>query len=465
MPQVPLQLPVSSQPGRYGADGATRLINATVEHMGRNGKIPFPIYATDGLSLKVTLGNGGPMRGMVVVGPNMYVNAANSIYKVDSNFTATLLGGLAGSGPTFMVQNQKTTPQILVVGDGVSAIIENDVVSQITSPNLNAPNSAAFLNQYFITSAASGRFQWSALSEGATWGALDFKRAEYAADGLKRAFTRSGELLLFGDRTIEPYYNQTAGATFARSGSVIEQGCAAGATVSILEQTPVFVADDLSVRALSGYSTQRISNHAVVRSIRDADLNSLHAWSFAKDDHSYYVLSGNNFTWVYDATLKEWHERQSYGLTRWRAQYAVPFAGGIVCGDYDGGQIYQIDETVFDEGGTPYIWTVQFPINAYPHPINLKSLRLDVIPGVGLNSSDPALSDPQVMISTSRNGGKTFEDERKASLGAIGEYTKQVEEFKFGYSNEDGFVIRVSISAGVLRGLTGGSINYEILKA
>lgn len=462
MPLVPLELPLQSEPGRYGADGAARLINCYPEEAGRGGKIPFPIYASDGLTKKLTLASGGSMRGMIPVGNALYASANRQISKIDTNFSGASIGGFTGSGKTYFARNQKSpTPQIGAVSDGVRAIIENDDISAITDTDLQAPNSIEFLNQRWVTTTANGRFQWSALSEGSSWGALDFATAEYSADGLNRALRRRGELLLFGTETIEPFYNTDVGdAVFVKSGSTIERGCVNGATVAVLEETPCFAADDLTVRLLEGYSTRRISTHAVERSIRDtANRSNMRAFAYHKDGHSSYVLSGDDFTWQFDARTGTWHERKSYGLNRWRAQEYAPFNNIHVVGDYSSGEVYQIDEDAYDEDGDPLVMTVQIPVHAFPRKIQLNELRVDMIPGVGSYTSNPKL-----MVDVSKDGGFTFGNIREIPIGKKGERSAESRGYRFGISNEDGFVIRLSISAAVIRAITGVSADFDVLE-
>ncbi len=49
MPVVPINIGVRSNPGRHGQDSAARLINCYAEEAGAEGKMRFPIYASDGL--------------------------------------------------------------------------------------------------------------------------------------------------------------------------------------------------------------------------------------------------------------------------------------------------------------------------------------------------------------------------------------------------------------------------------
>ena len=462
MPLTQLTLPVRSNSGRYGE--SARLINMMPEQRGAEGKIPFPLYTVDGLASFATLTGGGKFRGGISLGDVGYCVSGRQVFKVDSAGASTTLGGFAGDDPVYFARNQKSPdPQTILVSQGKRAIIENDILSDVDDPDLAPPNSVVFLNQYFVHTIANGRFQWSSLSEGTEYDATDFASAEYAADGLRRGLVRSGELLLFGSETIEPWYTPSSGSeAFARSGSVIEHGCLNGATVAKLETVPVFVADDETVRALEGYTARRISTHAVERSIRDtAAQANMTAFAYTAAGHPLYNLIGDDFTWVYDAATGQWHERQSYGLSRWRANGYMKIGSKHIVGDYENGKLYEVSPTAYDEAGADMVCEVQIPVHAYPKRIGLNEVRLDVVPGQGTNVTDEHVADPQIIVKTSKNGGRTWGNERQYSMGRIGEYGRQVRINRLGQSNEDGFVISAAMSPGVKRGLTAA--DFDVL--
>lgn len=462
-----LELPSSSNPGRYGADGYVRLINCYPESRGKEGKIVLPLYASDGLSLFATLTGGGQCRGAIEVNGALWVVSGRLLFKVTSSGIVTTIGAVPGTGPCYMAQNQKSpTPQIVIVSEGIRFIVNDGVLETIDDSDLVAPNSVVFLNQRFVFTALSGRFQWSELSEGNDYEQLEFATAEYGHDGLVRAFVRRGELLLIGTKTIEPWYSPDAeGANaFARTGTVIERGCANGATVAMVEETIVLVADDLTVRALEGYQARKISNNAVERAIRDtSDPTQMVAWSYSKDGHSFYVLQGTDFTWLYDSATGEWHERNSYGLSRWRAQFYAKLGEHHIVGDYEEGKLYEIDEDTFTENGEHLVMSMTIPINAYPNAVELNTLLVDGIPGAGLNSSDEHDANPEMMARVSRNGGKTFGSQRERPVGRIGTYSTQTKFNGFGTSKEDGFVVEVSMSAAVIRAITGAAADVNVV--
>ena len=142
------------------------------------------------------------------------------------------------------------------------------------------------------------------------------------------------------------------------------------------------------------------------------------------------------------------------------------FAGKRIVGDFESGLLYELDPDTYTEAGNNLIMTVRFPVHSWPKALSLKTLDVDMIPGVGLNDSDLHLSDPQLMMRVSKNGGVTWGDEATRSIGKIGQYTKTTSFHKgdFGVSLSDGYVVELKVSAGVVRGFTGVSGEPEVVR-
>ncbi|RMF00498.1 MAG: hypothetical protein D6773_11340, partial [Alphaproteobacteria bacterium] len=180
MALVPLTLPAQSNPGRYGPDGAARLINCYAEQRGAEGKIPLPLYAVDGLSAFATLTDGADCRGLFADGATLFAVSGRLLFTVDTTGTATTVGGIPGDGRVYFARNQKAnTPQVAIVSeDGQRFIYENGALFEITDPDLPPPNSVAFVDGYTIFGIPDGRFFYSAIDEASQISATDFAEAE-----------------------------------------------------------------------------------------------------------------------------------------------------------------------------------------------------------------------------------------------------------------------------------------------
>jgi hypothetical protein len=467
MKPIPLPLGLQSSPGRTGHDGGGRLINAYAERADDKGKAVWPVWAIEGLRSFATLADGGAVRGAILMSPYAYVVAGTNVYRVGQGGGVLNIGSFPGSAPVYMARNRKaSTPQVMIVSEGLRYLIENDTVATIADTDL--PNAIAVtqLDGYFVAAIADGRFFWSSIDEGTTWAALDFATAEASPDGLNGIYTRGSELILFGTNSIE--FWASTGAPFARiPGTLLRNlGLLCRYSVRDLNDVVFFIASDGTVRRLNGYSPERVSNHDIERAINSVeDKATITAMAYSINGHQFYVISCASWTWAYDATSGLWHERQSYGETRWRAEAFVDLDGVRVVGDFEAGLLYEIDPNTYDENGSHLVWTVRTPpVHAYPNRLIFDRLFLDLIPGVGLNSGDDHDDDPQVMLRWSNTGTKTWSNQRTAGVGEQGQFNKRVKFERLGETGEDGRVFEISMSAAVVRGLTGGAINAELLE-
>lgn len=459
-PAVPIEMPTASNPGRYGHDGDTRLINCYPEQAGREGKSIFPLYAVDGLTSFATLTGNGACRGMFATENGLYVVNAQVLDHVDINGNVTTLGGIPGSGPVYFARNRATPFETIIVSGGnVYRVVNTTTFAQVNDPDLEPPTSVAFVDGRIIYGINNGKFFYSDLDDADAIDALSFAEAEGSPDGLQRVFVLNRNIWMLGDKTTEVWEStEDANNPFQRqAGAFFEVGCVSPGSVVELSNRVAWISDQgqVIVAGLGG-TFERISTHAVERAIDAvADKTTIEGFVYERRGHEFYHLSASTFTWVFDTTTGSWHERQSQSQTRWRGAWYAKFEDKHIVGDAFGGTLYELDPDTYDENGADLIVTVQFPIHAYPRPIRLDRLFFDMIPGQGLNSADPDLADPQLMLRLSRNGGRSYGNEMTRSIGAIGEYGAETHFRKLGRSKEDGFICQASAFAAVVKAFTG----------
>jgi hypothetical protein len=218
-----------------------------------------------------------------------------------------------------------------------------------------------------------------------------------------------------------------------------------------------------TVQRAAGYTPQRISNHAVEFAIASySRIDDAVAYSYAQEGQSFYVLTfpTAGATWVYDASTNLWHERayrnpSTGNLTRHRSNCQMNFAGKTLVGDWESGNIYEMDLNVFTDNGQPIE-----RIRACPHIANdgklqfFHSLELFMQTGVGLATGQG--EDPQAMLQWSDDGGYTWSNEHWVSFGAIGQRLTRARWRRLGRGRDR--VFRVSISDPVRVVMTGATL-------
>lgn len=459
---IPLNLGRASNRSRYGHEGGSGLVNCIAEDVGEGGKSQYVIYARDGYAGWGSGVTGDGVRAMLALDTDLYVVAGRSISRVDTSGNATLIGGIIGDGPVTMARNRATTTQVGICADGLFKIATKDGIVDVTDSDLPPANSVCNIDGYFVLTIPDGRVYSSALEDGTSFDGLDFAKAEANPDGLVRGFVRNRDLCLFGTKSTE-FYQNVGNETFPFSRTTsIDVGCLAAASVASVDQTVAWVAHDGTVRMLNGYQAGVISTYEVERLIDDEpDKDSIQGFSWQRRGHTFYAISGTNWTKVFDLGTQRWTDFTSFGLSRWRLSAYAMFDGKHIFGDYANGNLYQMRATDYSDAGSPIDMIVEMPpVHAYPYRMTHHEFYADVIPGVGLNSPD-SNADPMVMLDYSTDGGNTYGSVEHLPIGKLGATHKRVVARRLGQCGEDGRVYRLRMSADVVRGIMQAAIAAE----
>ena len=416
-----------------------RMVNLFPEIIPEAGKEPAFLQRTPGLNLLATVGFG-PIRGLWSFGGYGYVVSGNSLYKIDTVYTATLLGTIAGTGPVSMADNGI---QLFIAANpnGYIYNANTNVFSPITDPDFPGAVTVGFIDGYFVFNEPNSQKLWiTALLDGLSVDPLDFASAEGAPDDLISIIVDHREIWVFGTNSTEVWYDAgTADFPLQRiQGAFNELGCAAPYSVAKMDNSVFWLGADARGRGIvyraNGYTGQRISTHAVEWHIQQyGNLSDAIAYTYQQDGHSFYVLifPQANTTWVYDASTQAWHERAGWvngEFTRHRSNCQMSFNNEIIVGDFENGNIYAFDLDVYADNGQIQKWLRSW--RALPTgQNNLKrtahhSLQIDLESGVGLNLGQG--SDPEVMLRWSDDGGHTWSNYHISSIGKIGEYYRRV---------------------------------------
>lgn len=507
---IPLEIGTQSNPGRYGQDGAARLINCCVEELGKEGKAPYPVYAASGLDLFATLPDGGAVRAMIETDTHLYVVSGKAIFRVDASGFVEQIGGMPSDGHVTMSRNR--AGQITVTCDGVSKVITGASVVDLEDSDLPPANSNFNLGGYTVWTIPDGRVFWSAIDNSNEIDALDFKSAEANPDGLRIGKALGQHAVLFGTKSTEFHILSGADDVFSRS-HVINVGCyAAGSVSEVPIITAQAVTDSIAFAAadrqgayagvciVQNLSSHKISTHAVDRAVRDEpDPRSITSCTWSDGGHAFYCISGDTFSWCWDSATGQWHELMSYGFNRWRVRTVHQFAGGLIAGDHYTNKLYRMGKDYLSEAGDPLIMTVQTPpVVDFPHAIEFLSAYFDIVPqGPGIleeseetliemlswDDDDPlawddetlmawdavesssANADPEGMISWS-DDGIHWTPPRFVKLGRMGETMKRVMTHRLGQTKRGaGRSFRFSVSADVAKGLMGAAVTINRIAA
>lgn len=442
-----LSLPVHSYQLRATPASTARLVNCYAEQLPPDAKTPVLLARTPGITDWTTVGNG-PIGALHAALGFLFVVSGSKLYKVDSAKNATLLGDIGIPGNIDIDSN---TSAVVVVNEPNAYYYDGTTFGQITDADflaIGGANSIEFLDN-FLTFTVPDTDEWGCFDLGSatSFDALNFASAEGAPDSLRGHKVDHRQAVLLGETTIEIWDNiGQAGFPFARAASgFVEIGCFNGATAAKVDQSVYWVANDYTVRRLEGATAIRISTHAVEQFLTSVTMASGRAYGYTQDGHLFYVLTFPEGTFVFDATTKEWHERQTYGLDYWIAGVHTQAFGLELVGDVTSNKIGYFSATDYDEWGSiqRMEWTYQ-PVAPESHNPIFHD-RLDIIceTGVGLTTGQGSV--PEMMLDYSDDGGKTWTSMPNREIGRIGEYLHQVSWPRLGSSRKPR-VFRAAVS-------------------
>jgi hypothetical protein len=438
------EIPLATSTSEKDIAGQEELINV-YPRASSGGKYPFTLTNTPGLALFCELPTL-PVMGMHVMGGRAFAITKTKLYEVLKNGTYKEIGDVDIKG---IVSSDDNGRHIVFV-DGYKGFYFDELtyeVKQLESEGFYSSNKVSFQDGYFIfTRTGTGQFFISDLLD-VTFDPLDFASAEGQPDNLVGAISDHREVFMFGEDTIEVWYNSgSSDFPFERNqGAFVEKGCAAHASIAKMNNTIYFVGSDLMVYQMSGYTPVRISNHGVEKTLKGVDVSNAFAYTYQDEGHLFYVLTipESNITWCYDASTAAWHIRKSYQFGRHYANCLIYFDSKNLVGDFQNGKIYQMAENFYTDDGQPIVREFILPtLNNGREFLTVDSFELDMSSGVGLISGQG--NDPQARVEFSKDGGVTWSNTKFARIGKIGEYLTRVKWNRFGAARQ--FVFKVQIS-------------------
>lgn len=467
MPIVDLTLPIGSSPAEDAWGGQARLVNCFAVPVER-GKSAYVINATDGLAPLSTITGAGGIRAMAAVTEaEGLVIAGRVAARIDTAGSATSVGAIPSDGHVAIAQN--SDGEVAIVCDGLYFSYVAGVLTQLADPHLFPPKSVCSFKGYFVFMLANGQMFASDLNDFDVQG-LSYADNELLSDGGVVCWVRGNDLLAGGTTSIEVWQINPSAEVgtfpFLPVTTVIEP--ATQQTIGVLAPDSaidgLFVASDKTVKVLDGYSAITISPPALNRAIADdASAASITATRWSARGFTFYAFSGTDWTWVFNATTKQWHEAASYGASRWKVSKVMDLGGTLVAGDYATGSLYAVDHDTHTEARwTGSEWAADrlvMDVISTPQADPSRRMRhaaviLDVAPGTVAQSED----DRHVELAWS-DYGESFGHEMKKSLGNYGARRNEVTFPALGSSKNRSY--RIRMSAGGRRAVYGAKLDMQ----
>ena len=384
----PLPLTGGAYTARSVIASAQRSVNLYAESMPQAEGEPAPVahYPTPGLRLLGTVGTG-PVRAIrQATTGGIYVVSGNSVYSVDpTTWVGTSLGDVTHGLRTPVSMSDNGLDMLIVDGsaNGWDINLAGNTMSTVSDPNAMfvGADRVDYLDTYFILNKPNTPQFYYSGSLAVTFDLLDFANKESYSDLLVTLIVARREIYLLGTKTTEIWYDQGAqGATDTTSqqfapvqGVFIDHGCVAKYSVAEHDNSIFWLARNRQgqgvVMSAAGYQTKRISTYPIEAVLRGyARIDDAIGFCYQIAGHTFYVLSFPHAdkTWCHDVGTGLWHEWVWLDTNgdehRHRANCFWPVNDLLVVGDWQNGNLYALDQDVFEDNGQPIK-----RLRSYPH--------------------------------------------------------------------------------------------------
>lgn len=316
----------------------------------------------------------------------------------------------------------------------------DDDLTQINDDDFDGPvSSGVFSSGFFVFTKKDGnKFFKSELRDGFNYNPLDFADAESDPDPIKAPAIYRNQLIIFGSETMEGYQIvPTANFPYIFSGAVERKGLISPFAIIEIEGLLFWLGGTTQERPqilkYDGGRPTPISTRAIevaLRSYTETELENVFAWTYLEDGSDFVGFSFTDTCYVYDLSTELWHERRSVDQAgnsiTYRISNIVEAYGFLIAADIFNGNIGRMSKDVLTEYDDTIRRRVVFPpIDNNGDVTIVSSAELVCETGVGL--LPPQQGDaPEIRLSWSDDGGRTFEGNISETLGGIGEYNHRV---------------------------------------
>lgn len=470
---VAVPFPISSAPGVKPQEGSGRLINCFAVKNEQGARFPVTWKRCAGLRQLLDITGHSHLRGAIQVDTTLIVVLDTRVYTVTESaglFSAVNQGALAGTDPVTIARNHAATPNIVAVStEGVFNLFTGSAPTAFADTDLPAANSVSELKNYLVATIGDGRIFTTGINDVS----IATNAFTTAPGPLLRGVSFRGEFFAFGNNFVQPYtVTDTSPFPMQPSiagGGTIPRGIVGTNAVAGWESgwagQLIWAADNNTVVRLDGYNTTAISNddisRAIAEAVKDGDGDLLEASVYMQGSHSIWRLTRPGvWTWEYNLTTGNWHERKSYGRDDCRGSTTVRAFNRWMSGDRSTGKLFEIDDTYYREADDPLRYILRSGVGAvFPARLQIPRMDFDFTAAVGIApGEDPVQTDPSVLIRWSRDGGYSFGNPVTRKLGQQGVGNQRVTVLRGPLTGPKGIVIELEVADPVHAGFLGGQM-------
>lgn len=434
---------------------------------GRSGAVLLPWWGLKSFGTA----SESVYRGSYVFKDILYAVCGDNLYSINSSGTYASIGAIASQDRCIFSDNG----DFMVITSGGSSSnnvysYDGSTLTLATDTDFETPAANTMLNNQWLYDGDGDRFCVSDAGAPLDIDNLNFASAESAGDDLMRPYAFNQWVYMFGERTIEPWYNSGVGSPpFDRiDNGIMQKGLGALHSVANTDQFLYFFGDDGNVYQISQTQVRNISSPEIAHQMNKLSWANVIGNTVQIDGQDFYILSfdNNDLTYAYSEQTSAWFNLSSgVGDGRYLGVDFHRVYDKIICFDRTNSNAMELDrDTYTDLGNTIQRRRTLPPFNstkiglAAGQRILMEKAHFILQSGVGLVTGQG--SDPQIMVEVSRDGGYTYEPERWINIGKLGEFLIKAEMYEM-MSFYD-VVFRITISDPVFSSLHDGSISIKL---
>ena len=421
-----------------------------------------------------------------VASGTLYVGQTVQGTGITANTVITALGTGTGGTGTYTVSQSQT-----ISAETMYAL--NFSVLPTTDGAFSGADVVDILDNYFIYNNPNTQQFGASNILSPISPALSFASKFTGPDNLVSLIVDHGQIYLLGETTSEVWTDVGAFPfPFQRiPGSSSQHGIVAKFSVARVGNSFAYLSKNIRGQAevvmMNGYFPTRISTHAVENTFINQDVSDARAWTYQQGGHEVYVLSFPtlDITWCYDVATSMWHKwlycDDTNTFHRHRGNCCINFQNMVLIGDWQNGNIYELDPTNFTDNGQNIrrVRRTTHLVSDYQREY-FDEIQIYFQPGVGLSNQEnvfiaPSVvkqspfvltvnssylitfdnlyignlmptvgSDPKAMLRWSNDGGSTWSHEYWVSIGKIGKYKNRAIWRRLGMARDRVFELVIT---------------------
>ena len=415
-----------------------------------------PFYTGDGVN-----------RGMTEFKDELYKVNGSSLIKIDLVGSATTIGAIGGTNRCIFA-NDGTN---LIITTGATGYqLTGTTLTEITDTDFQNANSVAYLNQQMIYDGNGGKFQVSNVADPDNVESNNFATAESSPDDTIRVYAFRERVFIFGKKkSVETWYNSGVGnPPFSRvNGGTMPIGLEAIHSVDNTDDYCYFLSSDRRVYRFSSTQPENVTSIAISHQLdKMGDISDAIGGIVRVEGQNFYVIAfpAANKTLAFNEQSGAWFNLSTGAdESRYISDGYIEVYGKRLIADKASGSVFELDLDTFTDNGQVKIQERIFgPINGTvlgsPGERILMSW-VDIILQTGVGLITGQGENPQLMVSASFDGGKTFTGGDDVLIGRQGEG-----RIKARWDHTESFYdcyIKIRLSDPVLLSIFSASIGIK----